>query len=274
MSARPAARPVSAFLLTTLGLYAAWTAATWVLEGRIRTMLRPDAALDRALYAVVANLLIGTLSAAWVVRWMVSARYAGRRDAGFGSPPARSALAVAAGLALGFGLYVAQGAPTLGPVALANASAQVLVVSIAEVMVCWAVVGSALEAALRARGWRRLPAGVAAAVVASVLFGAHHYAHSPPFDSHAMVALLTAVGLATSVFFFASRDVYGTVAFHNWLAVFGVAQAMRASGTLDALAAPRVPLLAMGALGLAVLGAVDTAWIGRGSGRAAERPRA
>jgi hypothetical protein len=39
-------------------------------------------------------------------------------------------------------VYAAQDAPTLDPVALANASAQVLVVSFAEVIVCWAAVGS------------------------------------------------------------------------------------------------------------------------------------
>jgi Na+-transporting NADH:ubiquinone oxidoreductase subunit NqrB len=240
-----------------------------VLEGRIRTLLRPEAAFDRALYAVVANLLVGTVAAAWVVRGMVTDRHVDGRDAGFG-PPARSAAAVAAGLILGFGLYVAQGAPIFDPVALANAFAQVLVVSVAEVMVCWAAIGSAVEATLRARGWRRVHAALGAAVAASLLFGLHHYAHSPPFDSHAMVALLTAVGLATGVFFFVSRDVYGTVAFHNWLGVFGVAQAMRASGTLDALSAPRVPLLALGAASVAVLLAANRLWIG---GRSATRQR-
>jgi Na+-transporting NADH:ubiquinone oxidoreductase subunit NqrB len=260
MSAPPAARP-AASLLAALALYAAWTVATWALEGRMRTLLRPEAAFDRALYAVVANLLIGTVGAAWVVRGMVSAGHADRRDAGFG-PPARSALAVAAGLGLGFGLYAAQGAPTLDPVVLANAFAQVLVVSIAEVMVCWAVVGSAVLATLRVRGWRRVHAALATAVAASLLFGLYHYAHSPPFDSHSMVALLAAVSLATGLFFFVSRDVYGTVAFHNWLGVFGVAQAMRASGTLDALSAPRVPLLAMGAASVAILVAADRLWIG------------
>ena len=75
------------------------------------------------------------------------------------------------------------------------------------------------------------------------------------------VALLAAVGLATGPIFLVSRDVYGTVAFHNWLGVFGVAQAMRASGTLDTLAAPRAPLLVIGALSVAVLVAAHRLWI-------------
>jgi hypothetical protein len=65
--------------------------------------------------------------------------------------------AVVAGLALGLGLYAALGAPTLDPVVLANAFAQVLVVSVAEVMVRWAAVGSTMEAVLRTRGSRRWP---------------------------------------------------------------------------------------------------------------------
>ena len=34
--------------------------------------------------------------------------------------------------------------------------------------------------------------------------------------------LLSAIGLITSLFFVVSRAVYGTIAFHNFLAIFGV----------------------------------------------------
>ncbi|HKL29942.1 MAG TPA: hypothetical protein VJ898_11850, partial [Natrialbaceae archaeon] len=42
--------------LVALGTYAAWTAITWLLEGRIETFLRPDAVADRLVYTGVANL--------------------------------------------------------------------------------------------------------------------------------------------------------------------------------------------------------------------------
>ena len=50
-----------------------------------------------------------------------------------------------------------------------------------------------------------------------------------------MVALLTGVGFVTSAYFFLSRDIYATIVFHNFLGVFGVVQALAASGRLETL---------------------------------------
>ena len=55
-----------------LTLYVAWTLATWLLEVRIHILLRPEAALDRVLYAV-ANILIGTLGAVYALGWLIRA---------------------------------------------------------------------------------------------------------------------------------------------------------------------------------------------------------
>jgi hypothetical protein len=73
------------------------------------------------------------------------------------------------GLAFGLTVYVLQGAPSLDPIVVANAFSQVLVVSAAEVVVCWAVVGAAVEAVLRSRG--RAVSIIGAALVASTLLG-------------------------------------------------------------------------------------------------------
>jgi hypothetical protein len=154
-------------------------------------------------------------------------------------------------LVLGFGFYLLQGAPTLHPVVLVNAFAQVLVVSVAEVIVCWALVGTAVESWLRPR--TRL-AWLPAAIAASVLSGLNHFAHSPPFDTIPRVALLTGVGFVTSAFFFLTRDVYATIVFHNFLGVFGVVQALAASGGLDTLEVLQPALIAMAAASVAVLG--------------------
>ncbi|HVL57905.1 MAG TPA: hypothetical protein VM491_15530 [Burkholderiaceae bacterium] len=77
----------------------------------------------------------------------------------------------------------------MNPVVIINAFSQVFVVSAAEVVVCWAVVGVATEASLSSRS--RTFALVGAAIVASVLFGLYHYAHSAPFNTFPMVALLS-----------------------------------------------------------------------------------
>lgn len=237
-------------LLAALALYLAWTGATWLLEGRIETLLRPEAVAARANYAVVANILLGTVAAALVLRLNLGWRLGTPAASGFG-PASRAAIAIPAGLLLGGTLYILQGGPTEHPALLLNAFAQVLVVSVAEVLVCWAVVGATLEAVLRPYG--RLPALLAATMAASVVFGLYHFAHSPPFNMPGMVALLTAVGLLTSAFFFVSRDIYGTIAFHNFLGTLGVAAALESREALETYATLRPALLAMALVALAVL---------------------
>ena len=44
---------------------------TWALEGRIGTLRRPDAAADRAIYALTANILIGIVLGVVLLRSMV-----------------------------------------------------------------------------------------------------------------------------------------------------------------------------------------------------------
>jgi hypothetical protein len=102
-----------------------------------------------------------------------------------------------------------------------------------------------------------------AAIMAAVLFGIYHFAHSPPFNTWSMVALLTAVGLVTSVFYFVSRDIYATIVFHNFLGVFGVVQALQTAGRLDAFRTPQLPLLGLAIAAVAVLVAMDFLWLRR-----------
>ena len=49
---------------SAIGLFAAWTLATYLLEARLGTFLRPDAT-SRFVYTVVANVLIGTSGLHW-----------------------------------------------------------------------------------------------------------------------------------------------------------------------------------------------------------------
>jgi len=65
--------------------------------------------------------------------------------------------------------------------------------------------------------------------------------------------LLTVIGLVTSAYFFVSRDVYGTIAFHNFLGIFGVIEALDTSGILASFERPVVPLLAMAVVAIAAL---------------------
>src|SRR5215203_5806297 len=128
-------------LTLALGLYLIWVLVTYLLEGRVHTFQRPEAMGARLLYALVANILIGIGGSALVIRSLSKAGTLSIQQAGFRGL-GHAAIAVAVGVALGLGIYALQGAPSLNPVVVLNAYAQVLVVTVAEVLVCWAVAGS------------------------------------------------------------------------------------------------------------------------------------
>jgi hypothetical protein len=237
-------------LILAIALYLLWVLATYFLEGRLLTLQRPEATGARLVYALIANILVGIGGSVLVIRLLSKAGTIAPRQAGFRGL-GHAGVAVVVGVVLGFGIYFVQGAPSLDPVVILNAYAQVLVVSVAEVLVCWAVVGTVVESLLQGRG--RWVSVILAALIASILFGIYHVAHSPPFNTVGFVLLLTVVGLFTSVFFFVSRDVYGTIAFHNFLGIFGVIQALEASGNLVSFERPVIPLLVMAVVAIALL---------------------
>jgi len=154
--------------------------ATYLLEGRILTFQRPEATGARLAYALVANMLIGIGGSVLVVRALSNMGAISPRRSGF-QGLGHAVLVVVVGAALGFGLYAVQGPATFVPVIILNAYAQVLVVSVAEVLVCWAVVGSVSQSLLHGSG--RWTSTILAGLIASVLFGAYHFAHSPPFNT-------------------------------------------------------------------------------------------
>ncbi|WP_411964718.1 type II CAAX prenyl endopeptidase Rce1 family protein [Haloferax sp. YSMS24] len=250
------------FVLAAVGVYVLWVVATFVFEGRIQTLLRPDATLDRLVYAVVANLLVGTLLAMLVVRRIVASGVVTPARIGF-RPLVRTIAAVVAAGVVGLALYVVQNPPTTDPVVVANVFAQVVPTSIAEVVVCWVLVGGTVEALLRARGSNRYVAIGVAIVTASVLFGVYHVGHSPPFNTLPQVALLTVVGVVTSLVYFGTRDVYATVVFHTLLALTGVTQSLAAAGRLETFTDLIVPLFAVAFVAVAVFVAADVFFVRR-----------
>jgi hypothetical protein len=239
-------------VVTALGLFGAWTLATYLLEARVGTFLRPDAT-NRFIYTVGANMLIGTIGSTLVIRAIVR-RTEFPHVITYGvAKPLRILVLVPLAAVLA-GLFLAgEDLPTSDPVILANASAQVLVVSIAEVVVCWALFGGVLRNALGS-GFGSMAIAI---VSAALVFGLYHFAHSPPFNTPAMVLLLSIVGVATGIFFFLGGDLYSTIVLHNAFAIRGVMQALAESGNLDRYASPQLPLIATAIAAVVVLVIAD-----------------
>jgi hypothetical protein len=243
-------------VVTALGLFGVWMLATYLLEARVGTFIRPDT-MNRVVYTVVANILVGTIGSALVIREIVRrAELPGLTTYGIARPSRILALVPLAAVLAGLFL-VGQTLPTSEPAILANAFAQVLVVSIAEVLVCWALFGAVLRNALGpGSGFAAI-----AIISAALVFGLYHLAHSPPFNTPAMVLLLSVVGVATGMFFFLGADLYSTIVLHNAFAVRGVIQALDESGNLDRYASLQLPLIATAIAAIVIVIIVDVVLI-------------
>lgn len=58
--------------------------------------------------------------------------------------------------------------------------------------------------------------------MSTVFFGVYHFAHSEPFNQINMVMILMLPGLLTGIVYFVGRNIYATIVFHNFQALFGV----------------------------------------------------
>lgn len=243
----PHATPM--LLLAWCVLFGLWTLLTWRLEGRIHTLLRPDAGMDRLAYVGVANLAVGVVGAAFLLQVALRAGGCLARTS-----PLRSAISVVVGVALGLGVLFTGTPPSTPPWVMTNVFAQVLSVTVAEVAVCW----WALQAVLRA--WRPEATVLVAVLtvwIGALGFGVYHFGHSPPFNTWSKVGMLIAIGTGTGLFYVLSRDLYGTVILHNFAGTLGVSRALAESGRLTEYEGLRGALLVTAVLSLAVLALAD-----------------
>jgi hypothetical protein len=248
----------SRVLIFAVITYLVWVLVTWLLEGRILTLLRPEAVIDRLTYTIVANIAIGIILALFVVRYAMAADIISLDTSGF-RPLTRTIFAIIIAFILGLVLMILLNPPTLNPTVLLNVYAQVFTVTIAEIAVCWAVMGSISEGMVRNRG--RIVAMIAGIIVASVLFGLYHFAHSPPFNQPGMVAFLSLFGVVTSLVYFIGRDIYATMVFHNFFGSYGVMQSLATAGILSSYAAPLYPIIGMAIVSIIIFIATDLLYV-------------
>lgn len=67
-----------------VAVYLVWVLATYLLEGRISLLQKPDP-VARLIYAIVANIAIGTVAAIWLLKPSISSRFLAIRQLGFQS---------------------------------------------------------------------------------------------------------------------------------------------------------------------------------------------
>jgi hypothetical protein len=245
-------------LLIGFSIFSTWFIATFFLEGFLLTLQRPDAIFNRMIYIIVANILIGVILTMFSIKYILNSSEMNKKDFGFRNTK-YTIITVIIGVALGILMYMLQNPPSLNPIVIINAYAQVLAVTIAEILVCWVLLGNIAQKFTEEKG-RYVSIGIAI-LISSITFGIYHYAHSPPFNTMQMVLFLTLIGLITSVFYFVVKNLYATVAFHNFLGITGVIGALKASGNLAVYYSLQIPLFIIAGAALAILISVDLFWI-------------
>lgn len=200
-------------------VYLVWTIATYLFEGRINLLHRDDP-LGRFEYSVIVNMIIGTVVAILAIKPSIVSGQLSLGQTGFKSAKNTVVLVAVAGT-IGFVLFIIQGPASLNPIVISNVFSQTLPTSIAEVVVCLAVVGTSMESFSKNRIGKNLSV-IVGIITSTVLFGVYHFAHSEPFNQVNMVLILMLPGLLTSIVYFMGRNIYATIVFHNFQALFGV----------------------------------------------------
>lgn len=233
-------------IVWSLAVYLIWTLATYFLEGRIRLVHNPTIT-GRYLYVVIANILIGTLGAIWVMRSSLNARVVTLKQLGFRSP-GRTFLTILIAVVIGSAYLFAMRPSDVPWLVVVNGYVQVLTVSIAEVVVCWGLIGTSVERLTTSKGkWLSL---LLATVAATGLFSVYHIGHSAPFNQVNMMVFLLFPGIMTSLFYFISRDIYATILFHNFQGTVGVVGSLENPDVLNRLVYPLYLLLLLSLIAL------------------------
>jgi hypothetical protein len=232
-----------------LSIYIIWVAATYLLEGRIHLFQKVDP-IGRMTYVVIANIAIGTVLSAIAIRYLLKAQLVKPEQLGLNKSRIRTAAVIASAAAGGLALFMLQNPRTLEPIVVFNVFMQALPVSIAEVMVCWALIGSSFESIAKNNNKRKIISVIVGAIAASVLFGVYHYAHSPPFNQTSIVLFLMLPSIATAVTYFLGRDIYAAVIVQNFMGIFGVIANLPA---LEPFRQPMVLIYVLSAVSVAVL---------------------
>src|SRR5215203_5050972 len=232
-----------------LSLYIIWVVATYLLEGRILLFQKVDP-IGRMTYVVIANIAIGTVLSAIAIRYLLKAQLVKPEQLGLNKSQLRTAAVIASAAAGGLALFMLQSPRTLEPIVVFNVFMQALPVSIAEVMVCWALIGSSFESLAAKNNKGRIISVLVGAVAASVLFGVYHYAHSPPFNQTSIVLFLMLPSIATAVTYFLGRNIYAAVIVQNFMGIVGVLAGLP---NLEVYRQPMVPIYALSAVSVAAL---------------------
>ncbi len=199
-------KEVVRLLLIPLLVYCAWLAEIYLLEGGGSLLANPDI-LPLHLYTVIGCILTGMVVVVWIVIRSFRTLDVTLLQIGFRSVK-RTIVTCTLALAAACFVIMVSGMDSTHPASFPALFCLYLPTGIAAVMVCWVLVGTHLQALIRAGGPAlSIPVGV---VITAILFGLTTLVLTPvPGRADPLVGAIL-LGLLTALFFFSVRDVYAT----------------------------------------------------------------
>ncbi len=208
-------------------VYLLWVVGIYVLEGRIDLLLRSLPA-QRMLYVLIVYVLIGTILPLRLLQQSITAQLMPPAELGF-QPLKRTLMGVGLAflvgvilfiLAVPFGLFFVSPPYQADITVLVNIFFQALPISIAEVLICFALFGKITEMLLRHR--YSLPTALFGGILTgALLFSLSHLAHGPPFNSAGVLISALLPGFSIGFVYFLRKDIYAAIVLMTFINMIG-----------------------------------------------------
>jgi len=216
---KPAWNPELRLLVIPALIYAAWILDIYLLEGRVNLFSRIDPA-GVLLYTLVACVLIGTIVPILWIRMSFIAGAVNMFHIGFRSLK-RTLAACSGTILIGYILLVIASPFGSDRTAFFNSFLLLLPTAIAAVMVCLTLIGTHVQAYVRASGAIvSVHVGVAVTALAFCFIAV---VIAPGAQLQNVFFWFVCIGIVSALFFFAVRDIYATTIVVAGLTVFGMA---------------------------------------------------
>jgi hypothetical protein len=209
--ARPGLRVSSSVTLIVIPLMIVviWLLENYLLAGTTRLFQHMDPP-GLVLYTALAGILVGIIIPLVRIRAAFLSGAVNIFQIGFRSARRTGATVILTAIACG-AVFLFANIPGRGPDPWETAALFLLLlpVSAAAVMICWALVGTHIQAYVRCEGV--IVSVITGVVVTSLVFALSLAALIPGPDIGNLVGGFFAVGCITAFFFFAVRDIYASI---------------------------------------------------------------
>lgn len=199
-------KEVIRLLVIPLLLFIIWFMEIFLLE-RGPGLFREPGFVPLLFYTLAGCILTGIVASVLLIRRSFLFGAVNMFQIGFRSPKRTLLFCTLTGAACTLVVILTT---TAGPdrTAVSDTFLVYLPTAIAAVMVCWMLIGTHLQALVRAGGAVvSIPTGV---VITAILFSLTSLAHTPPATMQSPLDRSILLGIVIALFFFAARDVYAT----------------------------------------------------------------